>query len=98
MKSKAYRLFSGPAKAAWLGLLLAGFVTGQACAAEKSVSALLEKGIYSEETKGDVEAAMKLYEQVIAEAKSGQAVAAQAQYRLGVCLHKKKNYAESTAA
>src|SRR5262249_9435994 len=32
------------------------------------------------------------------EAKSGQAVAAQAQYRLGVCYYKKKNYADATAA
>jgi hypothetical protein len=41
---------------------------------------------------------MKLYQQVVAEGKAGQAVAAQAQYRLGMCFHKKKNYAEATAA
>jgi len=67
-------------------------------AAAASPSELLERGIYSEETKGDVDAAMKCYQQVVAEAKAGQAVAAQAQYRLGMCYHKKKNYAEATTA
>jgi hypothetical protein len=63
-----------------------------------SPSELLEKGIYSEETKGDFDAALELYQQVIAEAKGGQALAAQAQYRLAVCYYKKKNFAEATAA
>src|SRR5258706_3805561 len=63
-----------------------------------SPSELLEKGIYSEETKGDFDAALELYQQVIAEAKGGQALAAQAQYRLVVCYYKKKNFAEATAA
>jgi tetratricopeptide (TPR) repeat protein len=62
-----------------------------------SLSELLEKGIYSEETKGDLEGAMKLYEQIVAEGKDGQAVAAQAQYRLGVCYYKKKNYTKATS-
>jgi hypothetical protein len=48
-------------------------------AAAASPSELLEQGIYSEETKGDVDAALKLYQQVVAEAKAGLAVAAQAQ-------------------
>jgi tetratricopeptide (TPR) repeat protein len=61
------------------------------------LSELLEKGIYSEETKGDLDGAMKLYEQIVAEGKGGQAVAAQAQYRLGVCYYKKKDYAKASA-
>ena len=67
-------------------------------AAAASPSELLEQGIYSEETKGDVDAALKLYQQVVTEAKAGQAVAAQAQYRLGICYYKKKNYGEANAA
>src|SRR5437879_11660224 len=63
-----------------------------------ALSDLLEKGIYSEETKGDLDAAMKLYQQIVAEGKEGQAVAAQAQYRLGVCHYKKKNFTAATAA
>ncbi len=73
------------------------FPVAQAIAAA-SPSELLEQGIYSEETKGDVDAALKLYQQVVTEAKAGQAVAAQAQYRLGVCYYKKKNFGEANAA
>src|ERR1039457_5637365 len=67
-------------------------------AAAASPSELLEQGIYPEETKGAVDAALKLYQQVVTEAKAGQAVAAQAQYRVGVCYYKKKNYGEANAA
>jgi hypothetical protein len=70
----------------------------QAAPQGASPSELLEQGIYSEETKGDIDAAIQLYQQVVGEAKAGQALAAQAQYRLGVCYYKKKNYTEATAA
>ena len=83
--------------AALLLSLITSLLTAAAVAAA-SPSELLEQGIYSEETKGDVDAAMKLYRQVVTEAKAGQAVAAQAQYRLGVCSYKKKNYAEANKA
>jgi len=75
------------------GLLTAAEATGAG-----SPSELLEQGLYSEQTKGDIDEAMKLYQQVVAEGKAGQAVAAQAQYRLGMCFHKKKDYAAATAA
>src|SRR5664280_920825 len=79
-----------------LFLLAVTSVLGMArLATAASPSELLEQGIYSEETKGDVDAALKLYQQVVIEAKAGQAVAAQAQYRVGVCYYKKKNYAEA---
>ena len=80
-------------------LLAINGLWGAALAASTaSPSDLLEQGIYSEETKGDVDAALKLYQQVVTEAKAGQAIAAQAQYRLGVCYYKKKNYQEANAA
>ena len=79
-------------------LAITSLVPAALAAAAASPSELLEQGIYSEETKGDVDAALKLYQQVVSEAKAGQAVAAQAQYRLGVCYYKKKNYAEANAA
>lgn len=63
-----------------------------------SLSEVLESGVYAEETKGDLDAAVKAYQQVVADAKSGESVAAQAQYRLGVCLYKKKDYAGATTA
>jgi Protein of unknown function (DUF3108)/Tetratricopeptide repeat len=83
------------------GLLLAtGLVIAPcaALAATASSSELLEKGIYTEETKGDVDAAIAIYSQLIAEAKAGQTLAAQAQFRLGQCYQKKNRPAEALAA
>jgi hypothetical protein len=98
---KRISLFSIRARGTGAALLLFAitsvFGTAQLAAAA-SPSELLEQGIYSEETKGDVDAALKLYQQVVTEAKAGQAVAAQAQYRMGVCYYKKKNFTEATAA
>lgn len=58
---------------------------------------LLEKAIYAEETAGDLDAAIKLYEQVIAEAKTAKSAAAKAQYRLGL-IYEKQGKAEPAAA
>ena len=63
-----------------------------------TVSELLEKGIYTEETKGDLEGAIAIYQQLISEAKAGQSLAAQAQFRLAQCFLKKNRTAEATAA
>jgi hypothetical protein len=87
-----------PATKAGLAFLLLAAMAIHSHAAGAPLSELLEKGIYSEETRGDLDAAMKLYQQVVAEAKGGEALGAQAQYRIGVCHYKKKNYAEATAA
>ncbi|MDX1951910.1 MAG: tetratricopeptide repeat protein [Verrucomicrobiota bacterium] len=59
---------------------------------------MLEKGIYTEETKGDLDAAIQLYEAVIADGKNAEAAAAQALYRLGQCHQKKKNQTAATIA
>src|SRR5262245_64798769 len=64
----------------------------------QSISALLQRGIYAEETVGDLDAAIKAYTQVVAEAEANQAQAAQAQYRLGACYLKKGQKAEAAAA
>jgi len=66
--------------------------------AAATLSDLLEQGIYSEETKGDIEGAIKIYQEIVADNKAGQTVAAQAQYRLAVCLDKKGDHAAATAA
>ncbi len=63
-----------------------------------SLSELLEQGIYSEQTKGDLDGAVEAYQQVVKDAKAGEYLAAQAQYRLGVCYYKKKDYTAATAA
>src|SRR5215472_1781672 len=77
---------------------LTGVLAGSSACIAASPSDLLEKAIYSEQTKGDIDEAMTLYKQVIAESKSGETAAAQAEYRLGVIYYQKKDYADANAA
>src|SRR5260221_582797 len=60
-----------------------------------TASELLQKGIYLEETVGDLEGAMRTYKQVTQMAAESRASAAQAEYRMGVCLQKKGQQAEA---
>src|ERR1035438_4046922 len=78
--------------AALLLLAITGVLGTAQLATAASPSELLEQGIYSEETKGDVDAALKLYQQVVTEAKAGLAVTAQAQYRVGVCYYRSEEH------
>ncbi|MGD2174114.1 MAG: ankyrin repeat domain-containing protein [Candidatus Brocadiaceae bacterium] len=50
-----------------------------------SAAVLLEKGIYTEETVGDLESAIEIYEQIIQDAQAERRYVAEAHYRLGVC-------------
>ena len=61
----------------------------------KPASVLLQEGLYAEEIEGDLDAAIKIYEQVIAEAKETQRAAAQATYRIGMCYLKKGEKAKA---
>ena len=74
-------------------LLLSGSVANA-----QSLSERLEKGIYTEETVGDLAAAMDIYEQIVEDARNDRAVAAEAQFRLGQCLLKKDMREEAMAA
>jgi tetratricopeptide (TPR) repeat protein len=65
--------------------------------ATTSPAVMLEKGIYTEETIGDLDAAMKIYRQIVEDAKAARKYAAQAQYRLGMCYLKKGDKAKATA-
>jgi hypothetical protein len=76
------------------GILLAGAPGARA----DSPSDLMEQGIYSEETTGDLNSAVQLYQKVIAQAKTDQKLAAQAQYHLGLCYYKQKNYTDANTA
>src|SRR3972149_7126578 len=69
-----------------------------AAVAAESASELLEKGIYTEETVGDLPKAIEIYQKVVAEAKTTEAYAAEAQFRLGQCLLKQKKTDEAEAA
>lgn len=78
-------------------LAAVGLLVGSAAAAQPA-SELLEKAIYTEETVGDLDQAIEIYQKVIAEGRSARAAAGQAQYRLGCCLLKQKKNAEATEA
>ena len=55
----------------------------------EDISVLMQKAIFAEETEGDLDAAIKLYRVLLEQAKNQQNVAATAQYRLAICLHRK---------
>lgn len=71
--------------------------SAQAISAE-SASDLLEKAIFTEETVGDLDSAMKMYGQILAKEQADRAVAAQALYRLGSCRLRKGDKAGATQA
>ena len=80
-------------------VVVTGVVLWAAVAAwAASPTETLQKAIYTEETVGNVDEAIKLYQQVIDEAKSAKNAAAQAEYRLAQCLFKKGKSAEASAA
>ncbi|MHC4591175.1 MAG: sugar-binding protein [Planctomycetota bacterium] len=56
---------------------------------------LLEKGVYMEETVGDLERAIEAYKQVIADAEANRATLAQAHLRLAKCYLKKGQKAQA---
>ena len=59
-----------------------GFVPAQ------SASELLEKGIYTEETVGDLQAAIAIYDRIVKDARTERPHVARALYRLGLCYGK----------
>src|SRR5215212_4137364 len=59
---------------------------------------LLEKGIYTEETKGQLRAAIALYQQIVDDPKAERGVVAQAQLRLGLCELKLGNKPRAISA
>jgi carboxyl-terminal processing protease len=65
-----------------LGMLAAVLALGPA---GRSPSDLLEKGIYTEETKGDLQSAVQIYQQVVEDPGADRSLMAQAQLRLGLC-------------
>ncbi|MEO8352466.1 MAG: tetratricopeptide repeat protein [Chthoniobacteraceae bacterium] len=79
-------------------ILAASIAFAVPCAQAASLSERLEKGIYAEETKGDLDAAIVIYEQLVKDGQKSRSLAAEAQYRLGLCLEKKNRTAEATAA
>jgi hypothetical protein len=81
-----------------LAVLLAAVVLLLAAGVRaESPAEMLEKGIHLEETVGDLDQAMAVYEQIVKDAESSQRFAAQAAFRLGIC-HAKKGESEQAIA
>ena len=70
--------------------------TGAARAA--SAAELLERGIYTEETKGELETAAQIYQQIVDDPSAQRGLVAQAQLRLGLCQLKLGNRPRAISA
>ncbi len=64
----------------------------------QSASTLLQEGIFIEETVGDLDAAIEIYERIAASAEKNRTYAALAQYRLGMCYLKKGQKQDAAVA
>ena len=71
--------------------LLAGMPPTCIGAQAKSVSVLLQEGLYAEEVEGNLDAAIKIYEQIITDKSAQRSNVAQALYRQGMCYYKKRD-------
>src|SRR5258706_8689508 len=90
-------LSHGMKKSLVLGAVLIFFATVQAMRAA-SPAELLEKGIYTEETKGELKAASQIYQQIVDDPGADRSLMAQAQLRLGLCELKQGNKPEAISA
>lgn len=80
-------------------LVLAVLVMGTASAAwAESAADLLENGLYTEQTVGDLVAAVRIYKKVLTDPQAKKAQKAQAQFRLGMCYMKQRQSAAAQAA
>jgi hypothetical protein len=69
---------------ALLGAMLAAAQTQPS--PQPTAAELLQKGIYTQETAGDLDGAVKIYRQIVDSHPAQREIAAQAQYRLGLTL------------
>ena len=75
--------------------LLVATLSASAVSQGPTASELLQRGIYLEETVGDLDAAMGIYKQVVQMAAVSRVNAAQAEYRMGLCQQKQGHRAEA---
>lgn len=84
------------------GLLLAAaplaFAQTTAPATRESPAVVLERGIYQEETAGNLEAAANVYRQIIDESLAARSITAEALSRLTLVEQRRRQYAEAAAA
>jgi hypothetical protein len=79
-------------------MFLFAFGLFNAVAAAKPASVMLREGLYAEEVEGDIDAAIKIYEQIINDKSASRENVAQALYRQGMCCLKKKDDAGARTA
>ncbi|KPJ66357.1 MAG: hypothetical protein AMJ43_08440, partial [Coxiella sp. DG_40] len=63
----------------------------------KSTSVLLQEGLYAEEVEGNLDAAIKIYQQIIDDSSAQRSHIAQAMYRQGMCYLKEQNELQAKA-
>lgn len=76
-------------KTKWMLVLVLGVVVPLCMAASKPVSVELREARYTEEMKGDLDQAIKLYEKIAFNAEADRRYIAEALFRLGTCYAKK---------
>ena len=81
-----------------IGLVLILALAFGATLTAQDPSVLLEKAIYAEETMGDLNEAIAIYQQIVANTDANRATGALALFRLGMCYQKSGNSDESQAA
>ena len=76
-------------------LLVFGLLTPTVQA--KTAGLLLQEGLYAEEMEGNLDKAMEIYEQIIADKSASKDFKAQAMYRLGICHVKRQEKHQARA-
>ena len=76
-------------KTKWMLVLVLGVVAPLCMAASKPVSVELREARYTEEMKGDLDQAIKLYEKIAFNVEADRRYIAEALFRLGTCYAKK---------
>ena len=79
-------------------IVISVWVAPGAQAQSQSAAELLEKGIYTEETVGDLDAAIAIYDGIVKSARAERAYVARALFRLGRCYHRVGKKSEARGA
>jgi hypothetical protein len=79
-------------------LFIVSFLYAPFAPAAESLSVLLQKAIYAEETEGNLDSAIRIYEQIAADGAANRSLIAQAQFRLAVCYQKQGDRQRAIAA
>ena len=69
-------------------VLMMAFCLGHQALQAEPVSVMLERGIYLEETRGDLDGAIEIYMEILKNHMENRSYAAKALYRIGQCYQK----------